>query len=150
IVGGWSLSGILNVHTGFPWTPQYGLSELLPSCSASENGFVVTNPCEPVFGFAPGAAGGSADAGSGNLLPAAYAGGYKTDYRSNATADASNSFTPPTVVAGPFFECLFANPDPGICPNGQQGFGPLPTPGIKRNTFTGPGYFDIDATISKS
>ncbi|HEV2468313.1 MAG TPA: carboxypeptidase-like regulatory domain-containing protein [Candidatus Sulfotelmatobacter sp.] len=24
-LGGWTLSGILNVHTGFPWTPQLGL-----------------------------------------------------------------------------------------------------------------------------
>ena len=23
VVGGWSLSGILNLHTGFPWTPQF-------------------------------------------------------------------------------------------------------------------------------
>jgi len=24
-LGGWTLSGILNVHSGFPWSPQYGL-----------------------------------------------------------------------------------------------------------------------------
>jgi hypothetical protein len=38
-----------------------------------------------------------------------------------------------------------------VCPSGQQGFGPLPTrPGIARNSFRGPGYFDVDATLSKS
>jgi hypothetical protein len=62
VVGGWTVSGILNAHTGFPWTPVYGSAEVLPTCSATENGFVVTNPCEPVFAFAPGSGGGSADA----------------------------------------------------------------------------------------
>jgi hypothetical protein len=150
VAGGWSLSGILNAHTGFPWAPQYGLGELLPSCSVTVGTATASGTCEPVFSFGPFQGGGSADAGSSALLPAAYAGGYKANYRSNATVDATTLFTPPTVVAGTFFECLFANPDPGICPNGQQGFGPLPTAGIKRNIFTGPGYFDIDATISKS
>ena len=33
---------------------------------------------------------------------------------------------------------------------GQQGYGRLPSaPGIARNSYRGPGYFDIDATISK-
>jgi hypothetical protein len=127
------------------------LAEVLPSCSAAENGFVVTGPCEPVFGFAPGAGGGSADAGSGTLQPAAYQGGFKPNPRSSATVSAGSSFTAPTVAKGSFFECLFSNPDPGICPAGQQGYGPLPSaPGLARNTFHGPGYFDIDATLGKS
>ena len=34
---------------------------------------------------------------------------------------------------------------------GQVGFGPLPSlPGIARNSFVGPGYFNVDATLSKS
>jgi len=54
-------------------------------------------------------------------------------------------------VPGTLFDCLFPNPDPTLCPSGQQGFGPLPTrPGIPRNIFSGPGYFDVDATLSKS
>jgi hypothetical protein len=49
------------------------------------------------------------------------------------------------------FDCLFPNPPVAKCPSGQQGFGPLPTaPGISRNFFTGPAYFDVDATLSKS
>src|SRR6185295_17873727 len=73
------------------------------------------------------------------------------DFRSNANIDATTFFTPPTVVPGTLFDCLFPNPDPTLCPSGQQGFGPLPTrPGIPRNIFSGPGYFDVDATLSKS
>jgi hypothetical protein len=149
VVGGWSISGILNTHSGFPWTPWYSLGEVLPQCTVGGN----SGPCEPVFNFGPNGGGGSADAGSGVLLPAAYDGGLKPDFRSNVpnTNGGQAFFTPPTVVAGTLFDCLFPNPDPLVCPSGQQGFGPVPTrPGIARNSFRGPGYFDVDATLSKS
>jgi hypothetical protein len=140
LVGGWSVSGILNAHTGFAWTPVYNLSDL-------SGGF------DPVFNFGKGAGGSSSDAGNGQILPAAYLGGFKPDYRSNATVPGGGSafFTAPDVSGSVLFDCLFPNPDPTKCPSGQQGFGPLPTiPGIHRGIFTGPGYFDVDATLSKS
>ena len=138
IAGGWAISGILNAHTGFPWTPYYGAN-------------TITGGIDPVFSFGPNAGGSSSASGSGALLPAAFLGGFKPDYRSSATVNATTFFTPPTVVPGTLFDCLFPNPDPTVCPSGQQGFGPLPTvPGVHRNMFTGPGYFDVDATLSKS
>jgi hypothetical protein len=138
IVGGWTLSGILNAHSGFPYTPQYGFGEL-------DGGFY------PVFNFGKNAGGGDADAGSANILPAAYKGGFKPNFRSNSSLDATSFFTAPTVVPGTLFDCLFPNPDPTKCPSGQQGYGPLPTfPGMARNTFRGPSYFDVDATLSKA
>ena len=157
VAGGWTLSGIMNAHTGFPWTPLYGLAELLPQCTVVGVNGNAPGPCEPVFNFGPAAGGGSADAGADNvhpqgLQPAAYAGGFKANYRSNGNVDATSMFTPPTVVAGTYFQCLFAGPVTPSCPNGgSQPFGPLPSPpGMARNAFTGPGYFDIDATISKA
>ena len=138
IVGGWTISGILNAHTGFPWTPYYAAN-------------TITNGFDPVFSFGQFAGGSSSSNGKGALLPAAYLGGFQPDFRSNATVDATAFFTPPTVVPGTLFDCLFPNPDPTLCPSGQQGFGPLPTrPGIPRNIFSGPGYFGVDATLSKS
>jgi hypothetical protein len=140
IAGGWSISGILNAHTGFPWTPVYNLSDL-------DGGF------DPVFNFGKGGAGSSNNAGPSQALPAAYAGGFNPNYRSNATVAGGGSafFTPPNVSGGVLFTCLFPNPDPTACPAGQQGLGPIPTiPGIHRNIFTGPGYFDVDGTLSKS
>ncbi len=144
IAGGWSLSGILNAHTGFPWTPQYGLGEL-------DNGF------EPVFNFGQFTCGPSCDAGSGAILPAAYVGGFQPNYHgtSNATGDAF--FTAPNLSPGTLFECLFVTAPTANCPatptspTGRQGFGGLPSvPGIARNSFTGPGYLDLDAQLSKS
>ena len=138
VIGGWSISGILNAHTGFPWTPQYGLGEL-------------DNHFEPVFNFGPDTCGPSCDAGSGAILPAAYLGGFKASYQGNSTADGQAFFTPPNIQPGTLFECLFVAAPTANCPTGKQGFGGLPsTPGIPRNFFTGPGYFDVDAQLSKS
>jgi hypothetical protein len=139
IVGGWSVSGILNAHTGFPWSPQYSNGE-------------ITNGFDPVFNFGQFAGGSSNDAGSGSLLPSAYLGGFTPNYRSNATLPNGGKalFTPPNVPAGTLFTCLFPNPPISTCPSGQQAFGGLPSTPIARNLFTGPGYFDVDATLSKS
>ncbi len=141
IVGGWSLSGILNAHTGFPWTPQYS------------NGDLATAG-DPVYRLGGAGAGGSSgNAGSGNFLPAAYLGGFTPDFRgTGAGGNGTAFFTPPTVTAGTLFECLFPGPVTANCPlGGNQPLGALPTrPGIARNLFRGPGYFDVDATLSKS
>jgi hypothetical protein len=143
IAGGWVVSGILNAHTGFPWTPQYNFQ--------GANDFGVGDPVFNFGGF--GAGGSSSDAGSGQFLPAAYNGGFHPNYGSSASVAGGGSafFTPPKVSGGVLFTCLFPNPPAASCPSGQVGFGPLPTaPGITRNSFRGPAYFDIDATLSKS
>jgi len=147
VAGGWSISGILNVHSGFPWTPQYNQNEILPTCTVG----TTTGPCEPVYNYGPFGGGPANSSGSSTYLPGTYNGGFKQNVRSNTAFDATSFFTPPTLVPGTFFDCLFPNPDPVSCPAGQQGFGPVPAPpGIERNIFTGPGYFDVDATLSKS
>lgn len=69
--GGWTLSGIINAHTGFPWTPQY----------CNTNGNVVY----PNSGF-------------GCLYPAAYSGGAGTDY-SNDTFRKPNGNFPKGALA---------------------------------------------------
>jgi hypothetical protein len=123
IVGGWSLSGIFNWHTGFPWTPVY-------STSAS----LYCNTC-----------------GYFQLLPAAYLGGAGHDYSNDAfksghgVGNGVNKnfpngglayFTPPAWTPGPTVPATGA-----VLPQ---------TPGIRRNSWTGPGYRDVDATISKN
>jgi len=143
IVGGWSLSGILNAHTGFPWTPLYNFQ------GASDFGVG-----DPVFNFGgPGAGGSSSNSGNqaGQYLPAAYNGGFKPNYGSSATVNAAPFFTPPNLSDGVLFPCLFPNPQASLCPSGQQPLGPLPTmPRFARNSFRGPGYFEVDTTLSKS
>ena len=138
VIGGWSISGILNAHSGFPWTPVYPINAL--------------GNIDPVYNFGKGAGGSSGDAGSSNLQPAAYNGNFTPNYRTNvANGGGQAFFTAPTIPTSTLFDCLFPNPPASECPSGQQGFGALPTrPGIARNSVVGPGYFDVDATISKT
>ena len=66
IFGGWQLSGILNWHTGFPWTPIYN-----------------NTGCNVIY----------SSSGYCNLRPAAYLGGAGTDY-SNSTFEKPNGNFP--------------------------------------------------------
>jgi len=128
ILGGWSLSGILNLHSGYPWTPQ-----------------------DPNLGFdAVYQQSGSAYGGGSPLRPGYYLGGFRTgdfktqNYPSSALAlfpESDPSSGAPCYVAGPTFADIVAGTPPG----------PIPcAPAIGRNVFRGPGYFDIDATLGKS
>ena len=130
IAGGWTLSGILNLHTGFPWTPVY----------YSPVGSLYCSTC-----------------GYTQVLPAAYLGGGGQDHSNDAfksgpgvgsgvnknfplAATSANQaeayFTPPALTAGPAFPATG-----GVVPQ---------APGIRRNSWTGPGYRDVDATVTKT
>ncbi len=124
LVGGWSLSGILNLHTGFPWSPIY----------VSPVGSAYCSTC-----------------GYSNFLPAAYRGGAGNDTSNDAyksgpqVGNGVNKnfpngglayFTPPAMTAGPAFPAT--------------GGVPPQAPGVRRNSLTGPSYRDVDATVTKS
>jgi len=65
ILGGWQLSGILNAHTGYPWTPFY-----------------TNTSCNVVY----------ENSGYCNLRPAGYLGGAGTDYSNSTFKQASGNF----------------------------------------------------------
>lgn len=65
ILGGWQISGILNWHTGFPWTPLY---------TNTGNNVVYPN------------------SGYSNLRPAAYLGGAGSDYSTSTFQKAGGNF----------------------------------------------------------
>jgi hypothetical protein len=114
VIGGWSLSGIWNLHSGFPFDPFYNASTNL---------------------YFQGS-------GYGALRPAAMSSGFGTSTSNSTFQQATNPnyggngtqfFPGPTFVPGPNF------------PAGAGGV----TPGIHRNSLTGPGYSDVDLTLSK-
>ncbi len=116
---GFSFSGIYNIHTGFPFTAQY-----------------------PVSGGSAFYAGGPA----GSLRPARYLGnaGHNTSNAAFENGKPNLNFpTAPTATNSAYF----VNPNTGVVGNGTY---TLPTlPGVARNTFNGPGYQDLDMTVSK-
>jgi hypothetical protein len=102
VAGGWSLSGIYNWHTGFPWNPIY-----------NANGNVYFS-----------------GSGYGQLRPSGIRSGYgtKTDNKNfqqstnpNFSGDGTQFFAPPTYVQGPAFPNTAPAPEPGIIRNSLNG-----------------------------
>jgi hypothetical protein len=115
IAGGWSLSGIFNLHGGFPWTPvvNFGGSGSLycGTCGYTQL---------PAYAYL-GGAGGSLSNDQ-----------FKTgsDYPNGGAA----------YFSTPLFTTY----------NGNAYGDALPQVGLHRNAFTGPGYRDVDMTLSKA
>ncbi len=104
-LGGWELSGILEAHTGFPWTPIY-----------SNTG------CNVIF----------VSSGYCNLRPAAYLGGASTNYGNSTFMTAGGDFpkgalayfTVPSFQTGPAFPATGPiPPPPGVSPDSFWGPG---------------------------
>lgn len=117
VAGGWSLSGIWNLHSGFPWDPVYNASGTL---------------------YYPGS-------GYGQLRPAGILHTYGTSTDNKAFEQATNPnfagngtafFPGPTYVSATgssFMDTV-----------------PAPLPGIHRNSLKGPGYNDLDGSLTKA
>jgi hypothetical protein len=97
VAGGWSLSGIFNIHSGFPWSPMVNVT----------NGNTYCSNC-----------------GYGSLFPAAYLGGAGSSTSNGAFETVANSnfpnggaayFSPTNYPAGLFGANL--PPGPGVARN---------------------------------
>jgi hypothetical protein len=115
VAGGWSLSGIYNLHSGFPWTPvvNFGGSLYCGTCGYSN-------------------------------LPAVYlgGGGNNTSNKAFETVGGSNFPNGGTTY--------FATPSFTACNTPAPCGGALPQIGVQRNSFTGPGYKDLDIMLAKN
>jgi hypothetical protein len=117
VAGGWTISGIYNVHSGFPFDPVY---------QASTSGGVYYN-----------------GSGYGQLRPSAMVAGFgkstgnknfQQSINPNYGGDATKYFLGPLFSDGPAFPAV----------------SPLPQPGIQRNSLNGPGYQDLDGSLTKA
>jgi hypothetical protein len=130
IAGGWSFSGIMTLHSGYGWTPVY-----------QEPHQIYCNTCN--YGYQ-------------NLRPI-YLGGAGTSTSNDAFKTGSNFPSPGIADTGTnqdqFTNSYFKVPNyanaitdlPGQATNNY-----IPAPGITRNSFAGPGYRNVDFTISKA
>ena len=119
VVGGWSISGIFNLHTGFPWTPTVNVGG--------------GNLYYPGSGYT-------------TLRPASYNGGAGHDTSNDAfksgpgVGNGKNVNFPLAGPAQPYF----------TMPKFTIGSGIPQAPGVARNSFNGPGYRDLDASVTKA
>jgi hypothetical protein len=122
IAGGWSLSGILNIHSGFPWSPLVSV----------QGGNLYCGQC-----------------GYGTLYPAAYLGGAGSSTSNDAfkTPDKSNF---PLVFTQGNASAYFATPTYTAFGGTDSGTALPQAPGVRRNSLTLPGYRDVDLTLTKA
>ena len=144
-LGGWTLTGIFNVHTGFPWTPQYGMPAVPVLQTSSGNTvdegqslYCATCWYSNLYPVAMSGAGGSHSNSS-----------YETG--SNFGGQAGNHlsyFTLPDSYSGSgaYSAAYYCDPNTGACPYGNT----LPAAGMRRNWITGPGYKSLDASLVKA
>jgi hypothetical protein len=123
IAGGWSLSGIFNWHSGFPWNPEVSVV----------GGSLYCGQC-----------------GYGALLPAAYLGGAGSSTSSDAFKGPVSSNYPLAGTSLNQAGAYFSTPayTPYNC-NTCYGTALPQSPGVGRNSLTLPGYRDVDLTVSK-
>jgi len=121
IAGGWSLSGIFNWHSGFPWTPFVSV----------QNGSLYCGQCS-----------------YGQLLPAASSGGAGSSTSNNAFELPNSSNFPLTATQGNA-SAYFSTPTYTAFSGSASGTALPQSPGVTRNSLTLPGYKDLDLTIAK-
>jgi len=129
--GGWTLSGILNLHSGFGWTPVFNIGANQLYCQLCGYGFQ-------------------------NIRPD-YLGGAGNSTDNDAFKTGSNFSNPGTITTGPnnssFSDNYFSEPNLTAAfadAPGQIASAFAPAPGIGRNSFAGPGYRDVDFTFGKA
>jgi hypothetical protein len=125
-LGGFSISGIYNIHTGFPYTPTYNV---------------------------PGGNLYYASSGYNSLRPAAYLGGAQHHSSNAAFENGRPNVNFPlnaSLDSGATTSSYFLDPLAPVAAGGTFASGLPSLPGISRNSFTGPGYQDVDGTVTKS
>jgi hypothetical protein len=120
VAGGWSLSGIFNWHSGFPWTQFVSV----------QGGSLFCGQC-----------------GYTNLFPAGYLGGAGQSTSNKAFEQTAAGPSENFPLGG---SAYFSTPTytPYNC-NACYGTSLPQNPGLARNSLTLPGYKDVDLTISK-
>ena len=118
LAGGWSLSGILNIHSGFPYNPIYSTNTTAGNLFYGGSGYTQLRPAAVVAGYGKS---------TGNK-------NFQQSVNPNFGGDGTRYFIAPRFADSVDFPNVSAPPQPGI----------------QRNSLTGPGYNDLDGSLSKA
>jgi len=125
VAGGWSISGIFNWHSGFPWSPFV---------STTTPGSLYCQQC-----------------GYSTLLPTAYLGGAGNSTSLDAFKGpvSSNYPNPPVGGISPYYTALPSTYTTYNCDPDCSGTALPQSPVVARNSLTMPGYKSLDLTLAK-
>lgn len=145
VAGGWSLSGILTLHTGFPWTPTYGIAQSLycSNCNYSTvRGYYLggggTSHSNKAFTTGSNFAGIK----TGEQAPKQQINGCKQASCATIVAYSNKYFSVPNFQSAMTWSNSTGFPASNVAPP--------PLPGQARNAFDGPHYRDLDASLTKA
>jgi hypothetical protein len=122
IAGGWSLSGIFNIHSGFPWSPLVNVN----------GGSLYCGQC-----------------GYSTLYPAASLGGAGSSTSNDRFKTPQNSNFPLVATQGNA-SAYFSTPAYTAFSGSSSGTALPQAPGVHRNSLNLPGYKDVDLTLAKA
>jgi len=130
VAGGWTLSGIMSLHSGFGWTPVWTAPHQF-YCNTCNYGFPSLRPHY---------LGGAGNSTSND----AFKTGSNFANISAATTGSNNNEFQDNYFEIPNFSGAITDL-PGQSTNIY-----MPAPGIDRNSFPGPGYRNVDFTFAKA
>jgi hypothetical protein len=126
ILGGWQVNGLMSWHTGFPWTPVTGQINSVAITDAATQS--PTRPSAVINAAMHNTSNNSFITPDANFPGILHQG---DPVAGGGSAQCSNT-DPSTRPGYPYFD---------ICTPG--------TPGIGRNSWRGPSYFDVDMSVVK-
>ena len=130
IAGGWTLSGILTLHSGYGWTPVYTAAHQI-YCNLCNYGFQSLRPSY------------NGKAGHSNSTNAFKTGSDFTNPGTANTGTNNDQFSNNYFTVPNYANAIADNP-------GQFATAFVPGPGIGRNAFPGPMYRDLDVNFAKA
>jgi hypothetical protein len=130
VAGGWSLSGILTLHSGYGWTPVYNAPHQI-YCNTCQYGYQNLRP-NYLGGAGRNTSNAAFETGSNFANPGTI-----------STGTNNNLFTDNYFEVADYSNAITDNP-------GQATNNYIPAPGVVRNSFPGPGYRNVDFTFAKA
>lgn len=139
VVGDWSLSGIMTLHSGFGWTPTFTAPNQI-YCNTCNYGYQALRP-HYLGGAGNNTSNKAFETGSNFPNPGTAVTGTPITVSCQTINDyefTNNYFSVPNYYKA-ITDCA-----------GQSTNIYIPPPGMDRNTFPGPGYRDVDVNLAKA